>query len=229
MSLLFMGAVRAETRWLEETLGATLLVERPWRLSGAGELLFLTGGIGPANAAGALAWALASRGPSRVIDVGSAGTYDPELLPLGAVAFVTDDQFVDMGTRLEDGRWRSSEELGLPLGSGPGNCFPCALPPQLPEHFAFPVRRARGATVHHVTGTLAEAAARRERSGALLESMEGAAAALMAQRFGVELYQVRGISNLAGGPREGWILGPAGLAAQQVAHWLLGRLQAGGP
>lgn len=225
MTTLYMGAVRNETRWLEEELAAVPRLETPWYLAEAPRALFLTGGIGPANAAGALAWALATREVTRIVDVGSAGSYDLEVLPLEAVAIVSDDQFADMGATLEDGQWRTSEELRLHLWTEPVNRFPCALPPRMPRHFAFPVIRAAGATVHHVAGTPEEGVRRRERCGAMLESMEGAAVALVALRMGVPLFQVRGISNLAGGPRGGWRTGPAGLHAQQVAHWLVSSLE----
>jgi len=56
-----------------------------------------------------------------------------------------------------------------------------------------------------VTGTAETAHQRRSRIRADVETMEGAAWALVCQRFGISLSQARGISNLVGlRNRESW-------------------------
>lgn len=223
--ILLVGAVPHETSWLEEELSAEAVCLRPFRLTRAPGVLFLSSGIGPANAGAALAWVLSTHAVDRVVNLGSAGSFDLERLPLEAVALVREDHFGDMGSDLGEAGWSTSEELRLFLHEGESNRFPCEPPPEggaAGDHgdLGFPLVEARAITVHHVTGTRAEARARRERTGALVESMEGAALALTCQRFRVPFHQLRGISNEAGAPRGGWRFREAGRNAQGAARAL---------
>lgn len=221
--LLVVGAVPHETRLVEAALGAVEVPDAPWRLLGAPDgTRVLSCGVGPANAAGALAWALARAPSGHVVNVGSAGTFDEATLPLKGVAVVTEEDFVDMGTRLADGQWRPAHELKLYVDAGTDNAIPLEAPGELPTDLPFPVVQGPGATVHHVCGTLADAAERRDQRGALVESMEGAALALVCRRLGVPFTELRGVSNLAGGPREGWETKAAGRHAQLLLLRLLG-------
>jgi futalosine hydrolase len=227
--LLVIGAVPHETRLVEAALGAVEVPDTPWRMLGAPDgTRVVSCGVGPANAAGALAWALARSPSGHVVNVGSAGTFDAARLPLKGVCVVTEEDFVDMGTRLADGGWRPAHELKLYLDAGTDNAIPLSPPEELPGDLPFPVVSAPGATVHHVCGTPEDAAERHALRGALVESMEGAALALVCRRLGVPFTQLRGVSNLAGGPREGWETKAAGRNAQHLLLRLLGRDVPGG-
>jgi futalosine hydrolase len=63
------------------------------------------------------------------------------------------------------------------------------------------LRRGRGCTVMGCTGSAGQARERRSSTGAVVESMEGAALLRMAAMWGVEAVQIRAVSNVAG-PRD---------------------------
>lgn len=244
MRALIAAAVPHETALVEGALRDLEVAEAgPWRTArgalagedrpGPLEVEVVTAGVGPSNAAAAVAWA-ATRGPrpDLVVSVGSAGSYDLDALPLKAVALVEAECFGDLGTETDDGAWTPGGALGLgPLGRE--DWVPLSVPEVDAAAFAFPVRPARGLTVHHVTGSDALGQARHARTGALVESMEGAAVALVGHRLGIPCWEVRGVSNLAGRRDRGaWQVKPAGRHAQEVLLAALARwagLSAGAP
>lgn len=221
--LLFVAAVPPETRDIAQEFRAQPSSSKPFSLEslelpvGGHRAWILTTGIGPAAAAAGLTWALGKLAPAWVLQVGSAGSFDLGELPLEAVALVREDRFGDLGTQLPGEPWQDGAELGIGPPPDQSNRFPLRIPEAIPETFDFPVREATALTVSHVAGSDSDRIERRARSGALLESMEGAATAMVAALFEVPCLQFRGISNLAGGPRGGWKFAEANRNAQRVA------------
>jgi futalosine hydrolase len=163
----------------------------------------LTLGIGPVEAAAAVATALANRGYRFVVNAGLGGA-------LSGAAKIGDGVIVGEDTM----------DLGLETGE------PISLPPG--ERVVDRARsditivgklRARGfavlngVTVSSVTAT-DETASRLAGRGPQVESMEGFAVLRAAERAGVRAIEVRGISNRCGArERSGWdfTAGVAGL------------------
>lgn len=184
--------------------------EGPWeRWESQGET-FLACGPGPALAGAGLAWALAQWPFSRVLGLGIAGAFDEAGLERGTAHWVSWESFGDLGA--QDGEaWLDFPALSLP-GLPRENRFRLSLPEG--------VAGVGAVTVSAVTGNEATARERRMRLGADLETMEGAAWALVCARFGLPLLQARGVSNRVGlRDRASWRIGEA-LEA-------LGRLLAG--
>jgi len=154
-------------------------------------LTLLAAGVGPVEAASAVAAALARCDYGAVVSIGIAGSFDGTLPP-GGIAIVEEEVLAELGVEGE-------EEMTLPAG--------VAL---VDRAYADPVlveaaRRAlpeavvgRGITVATVTGSDARAAQLRRRFDPLVESMEGFAVLRAAQRAGVRAVEVRAISNQVG-------------------------------
>ena len=150
-------------------------------------------GCGPAAAAAGLALALIDGKPDRIVGVGVAGAYPSSPFHPPEVVRVEEDSFIDLGAETKDG-FGDLWSLGIPDPGVERRYLSSGFPPlsHLPP--------ARGATCSTCTGTLATQRLR-EATGAQVESMEGAAWALVAGRCSVPFHQVRAVSNLAG-PRD---------------------------
>lgn len=169
------------------------------RLIAAGLDVLVTG-IGPVNAAHALTRRLCASPVRRVVSCGIAGSY----VDIGPVACAESEQFADLGA--------DSPEGFVDLG--------CAERMTLE---LFPVEvRAPFVTVALCTGTAERAAEIVERTGGVVESMEGAAIVQVAHAMGSEAGEVRGISNIAGvRDRESWQIPEAIEAAEtSLLRWL---------
>jgi futalosine hydrolase len=173
-------------------------------------------GVGKTAAAVALAELLAARRPAGVLLFGVCGAYPARHRPaaslaVGELCFVDPDAFADEGAATPGG-FRDLAALGL--GEvGPWSAAPVTA--ALARRLGAPV--VRGATVSTCSGTEALSAAHAERSGAHVETMEGAAAALVCARAEVPFVQLRAVSNWTGDrTRGGWDL-PAALAALHAA------------
>lgn len=165
-------------------------------------LTLLAAGIGPVEAASAVAVALAREAYGAVVSVGIAGSFGG--LPNGGIAIVTEEILAELG--VEGGETMQ-------------------LPPDVPlvdRAYADPVlveaaRRAlpeaavgRGVTVSTVTATEQRAAELRHRFDPLVESMEGFAVLRAAQRAGVRALEIRAVSNPVGvRERAAWDIGGA--------------------
>jgi len=166
-------------------------------------LLFAATGIGTANCASAVSLLLHIFSPSLLVMTGCAGAYPGSGLRIGDLAVATREIFADTGVLRAEGM-RDMRYMGLPLLERNGvpsfNDFP--LSTQL-LNLARSSAAARGIALHAgsfltvsaCSGTLVRGEELRARYGAICENMEGAAAALVAARFGVDLLEVRGISN----------------------------------
>jgi futalosine hydrolase len=161
--------------------------------------LVLTG-IGKANAAGAVARALDVSRHAAVVNLGIAGALPGGGLAIGDVLLGTASVFADEGAQTPSA-FLDCDALGFPIGDFPHGAVPCSLDTR--DGFGaaleklFPKRGAI-ATVSTCSGTDALARAIAERTSALAEGMEGAAAALVCHRVGVPFGEVRVISNTTG-------------------------------
>lgn len=177
--------------------------ERP-----AGDFDVLVTGVGKAGAAVRTAERLAAGDVSVVVSFGVAGAYPAAGLAVGDVVVATAVAVLDEGLDAGD-RFVPFARPGMDVPGAAWTPTDAALvdrlvsgPPQ-----AFTVASGRVATVSVCAGH-ARLADERARTGALAESMEGAAVALAASRHGgpagrgVPFVEVRGISNLCG-PRDG--------------------------
>jgi futalosine hydrolase len=135
-----------------------------------------------------------------VLGIGIAGAFDEACVEIGTAHWVAWESFADLGA--EDGeQWLDFPALALP-GLPQSNRIGLGLPTGMTG--------VGGTTASAVTGCEATARMRRERTGADVESMEGAAWALVAGRFGIALWQARGISNRVGRrDRSAWRIGEA--------------------
>jgi futalosine hydrolase len=158
-------------------------------------------GIGKANAAAAVARALAPahRG---IVSLGVAGSLPGSGLALRQVVVADRCVYADEGVETPDS-FLTCAAIGFPL----------APPPATPEGVPL-ARSLRGAlapllaggaaaiggiaTVSTCSGTDARARAVAERTGAIAEAMEGAAIAHVAVRLGVLAAEIRVISNTTG-------------------------------
>jgi futalosine hydrolase len=178
-------------------------------------------GVGPARAALHLTVALqqAPR-PDVVVAFGVCGAYParcvvagaPCLDAIGQVCVVTRDAIADEGVATETGF------LDLPaLGLAHDTVFAADAPLTARLAAALRVPVVAGATVSTCSGTDARAREVAARSGAAVETMEGAALALVCAHFGVPFVQLRAVSNWCGDrARAQWDLAGA-LAALHAA------------
>ncbi len=155
----------------------------PREIAGRSLTLVQTG-VGPVNAAFALTRLLAAGVPRAVIVCGVGGAYPGSGLEPGDVACATTETYGDLGAESPDG-FLDMTALGFPVGPLTLDLFPAE-------------KRVGFATCATCTGTDARAAEMVRRTGAAVESMEGAAIVHIARKMGVSVGEVRGISNIAG-------------------------------
>jgi futalosine hydrolase len=164
----------------------------------------LATGVGPVEAAAAVATALASRRYDLVVSAGIAGVFGDAAQVGDGVVVATDTMSID----LESGE-------AIPLPNGERTVEEAHSEPALVASLqAAGFQALRGVTVARVTCTDATAAALAA-SGAQVETMEGFAVLRAAARAGVPAVEIRGISNRCGDrARSGWdfAAGLSGLA-----------------
>ena len=128
-----------------------------------------------------------------LVQIGIAGAYPDSGWGIGDVVVARSDRFVDLGMELP-------EPPGfLPLDQTPfGNRSSRIFPLRVPAAAAEAAGVVDAATVSSCTGTDATGILRRDLFAAEIETMEGAALAMVADAWRVPLVQVRAISNRAG-------------------------------
>lgn len=154
----------------------------------------LVTGVGPVEAAAAIAAALASNEWRLVVNAGIAGVFGDAARIGDGVVVSSDTMSIDL---------ESGDAIALPNGAR--TVEEAHSEPALVDRLREAGFRAlRGVTVARVTcsdGTAAALAAR----GAQVESMEGFAVLRAAARAGVDAIEIRGISNRCGDrARSGW-------------------------
>lgn len=187
-------------------------------------------GVGKVAAAATLTRVLAGavaqgRLPDAVLLFGVCGAYPARhrrggpVLRVGEACVVGDDVLADEGAATEEG-FLDLEDLEL------GRVGPFTTDPSLvaraAERLGVPV--VRGATVSTCSGTEALSGERARRTGAAVETMEGAAVAAVCRRFAVPWLQVRAVSNETGDrQRAGWRLAEAVTAVQDAVRRVVER------
>lgn len=144
----------------------------------------LTSGVGMVATSTALSKRLSNSNFDLVLNIGIAGTFNPDLR-IGDVAQVVSERLVELGVE-DNGTFIPADETGL--------CSSAEL------KFETNLRieglfEANGITVNRVHGTSESIESVREQFKPDIESMEGAAVAYVCQQFGVPWVQLRGISN----------------------------------
>ena len=159
-------------------------------------------GVGKAAAAMHTTRLLLARRPAWLLVIGVCGAYAGSGLEVGALCVVGEDGLADEGVVVTGG-FRGLAELGL-ADTGPfaaDRVRTAAVAGRL----GVPV--VRGATVSSCSGSDELAAALARRSGAQVETMEGAALLLVGRELGVPVVQLRCVSNRCGErARGGWDL-----------------------
>lgn len=175
-------------------------------------------GVGKAAAAAALAQRLATDRIAAVVAFGVAGSYPGPHAPLlGELVIVDRETFGDEGVETPEG-FATLGDLGL----GDDAAIEADVALVRRASAVLGVRAVSGATVSTCSGTDARARALAQRTGALVETMEGAAIALACRRFDVPWVQLRAISNRTGDrDRGGWDLPRATQAVQAAVRTLL--------
>ncbi|SDL74050.1 futalosine hydrolase [Geoalkalibacter ferrihydriticus] len=191
-------------------------------------------GVGKANAAAATALLLAQSRPEVVISFGCGGAFPGFGLGNGDLTLATAEHYGDEGVDTPLG-FEGMRALGFALVQRPEQNFHDILPVSdtwLEKARASLTNTAvrRGcawregifATVSTCSGSDRHSAAVAQRTGALCETMEGAAVAQMCAAFNVPFLGIRGISNLTGNrDRTAWNLPLAVTAAQEAVLDLL--------
>ncbi|MFG0260587.1 MAG: futalosine hydrolase [Phycisphaerales bacterium JB041] len=200
-------AAPGEVEAVLRSVGASAGLPGPWETVACGSRLHLVRtGVGKANAAGAVARALAAHDHAAVLSLGIAGAL-PHESPLAVGQSVLADPCVlaDEGLATPAG-FASQSTMGFPSHERLGERF--AADPALRGLLsAVADRIGPCATVSTCSGTdpLAEAVA--ARTGAVVEDMESAAVGLVAARLGVPFAGLRVVSNRTGDrERQGWDL-----------------------
>ncbi|MFV0347760.1 MAG: futalosine hydrolase [Halodesulfovibrio sp.] len=198
------------------------------------QCLLAVTGVGPVNAALTLGRIMGECfGITGVLNLGIAGTFDPQACPLGSAVLAEREVWPEYGLRTAQGV--DSRGIAFPLwgGTDPGVEQPLeqAIWDTVELSPAEDLRRiglncpkaltGTSITVAGVTGTAEHAAMFRDRYGALTENMEGFALALGCRQAGVPFVELRTVSNVVGSRAAAdWKLDEAFVALGAVARSL---------
>ena len=158
--------------------------------------------------------------PDLVLLFGLCGSHAsaPGSLTVGDLCLITEDCLADEGVQTELG-FRSMVELGL------STSLDCTMDPRLTTQagsILAAVRQVKGSTVSTCSGNDVVAKALLTRSGAQVESMEGAAAGIVCQHFKTPMVQLRCVSNYTGDRGRGsWDIRSASEKVQEAVRQLL--------
>ncbi len=211
---------------------------------GGKEAVFICSGIGTANAARAVAILAERKRPEAIIFFGIGGAYPSSGLQKGGLAAAELEIYADCGLRTGAKAYRDKGAAGPGRPEAPKQGFEALGFPLLKkgkkEFFdSFPLdrsllakaKKAKKATGQKdmpgmVTGafltvcatgrSVREAGRLGERYGAIVENMEGAAAAQTALFYGIPLLEIRGISNITGEPPSRWLKEEASAVCQEA-------------
>ena len=157
----------------------------------------------------ALTVAIQQQRPDGIVVVGIGGAYPKSGLKIGDVVCAESETFGDLGVETPDGFLELTKFLKTRFHQ---------------ELFLAP-RRAKFVTVSTCTGTDELSAKIQARTGGQVENMEGAAAAQIAEKYGIPFGEIRSISNFTGNRDFGaWKIQQAAEAAQAVLLENLGLL-----
>jgi len=162
-----------------------------WAKSGAGEIVALAGGVGPAAAAACAGTAVALDHPDLVLSAGVAGGF-PGRAAVGDLVVADAVVHADLGAESASG-FRSVADLGLG-----------EVTTRLAEPLVAVAAARTGATVgpvltvSTVTGSAARAAELARRHRPVAEAMEGAGVLAAALAHGLPFGELRAVSNPVG-------------------------------
>ena len=165
-------------------------VREQWTNTDKLELHCLVSGIGPALAAAETAIALCRDEYDLVLNIGVAGAYHDQF-KLGEVVQVVSERFALLGAEDRDGSTLSVFDLGLLHPSTP----PFSDGQLLLTPIQGALKRVQGATVERAHGSVSSIERFRAKHQVDVESMEGAGVAYAALRLGVQVVQLRAVSN----------------------------------
>jgi futalosine hydrolase len=167
-------------------------------------------GVGKAAAAMRATELLVRARPAWLLLIGVCGAYPPApggpALAVGDLCLVGEDRLADEGVGLAGGEFRGIAALGLG-DEGPFRADP-ARTKAIAARLGIPI--VAGATVSTCSGSDDLSRAVAGRSGAQVETMEGAAVLQVCHHLEVPAVQLRCVSNRSGErPKGGWNLGDA--------------------
>ncbi len=171
---------------------------------GGREIILAVTGMGKVNAASTITALLECTPPQLLVNTGCCGAYRGSGLEPGDLAVATAEIFADEGVLTPAG-WRPLEFIGIPFLEHGGkplfNEFPLSAQAaekavHLADSLGISMRSGRFLTVSTCSGTSARGDELCRRFGGICENMEGAAAAQVALRYGVDCLEIRGISNM---------------------------------
>ena len=242
--LVATGAEAEPLLRLVRTPREEMVAGKPWwtcrfaKGQGSGAAVILQSGYDKTNTAHSLTCLLETVRPELVLQVGVGGAFREAGLGLGDIVVATEEIYADTGVRTPDG-WISTKEFNSPLLEKDGhlfwNRFPlddglasrCAKVIADGEWGASTPKIVAGpcVTLSEVSGSTARGDELHRRWGALLESMEGAAAAHVCAIYDVPFLEIRSVSNLVvDRDRESWEVGDAAKRAAQAAIYVCSRL-----
>ena len=170
-----------------------------------GRVVIAVTGMGKINAAAAAAVLCERYTPELLINTGCAGAFPESGLTVGDLALASLEISADEGVQTSTS-WLSYEDMGIPAVARRGtryfNEFPLSPTAaqravRLAVGLGITLTRGKFLTVSTCSGTARRGDELYRRFGnPLCESMEGAAIAQVALRYGVESLELRGISNL---------------------------------
>ena len=244
--IVLVAAVPAETDIIRERFalmqGSTAFPET-WTSASArgsrkGSFAVAHAGIGKALAAATTALIIEQLKPTTIVMIGSAGAYPTGKLRIGDLAVATEENFADEGAISPEG-FLTLSTLNLPLATQ--NQVPLYERLPLEQNLNMAIKTSLSewgqreniqvafgpfATVSSCSGTDRSAREMASRTGAVVENMEGAAAALVAHRMGIRFIELRAVSNIAENRDfSTWDLPLANRTAQMAALTILPQLQ----
>ncbi len=178
-------------------------------------------GVGKANAAAATALAIERYAPRTLLLTGIGGAYPGAPLGLGDVALAVAEVHLDTGVG-HGATWQGMASLGFALLPGPPPRYnrmdlDAASARELASRLG--VHALVFGTAESVTADAATAMELRRRHDVAIESMEGAAVAQVALAMGVDVVEIRGVSNVVGErDRSRWDIAGAIRASCAVAR-----------
>lgn len=235
MSLLVVGATDLELQPLRSAMTEVASDATRWGAMQLGRLGPLQVavqalGVGKVNTAAGLALAIDRLQPKAVLQLGIAGAYVGSFLSIGMAMLAEEELQLDLGLRQGEG-WADLEAIGFPATPGqdgrPERWQVVPTDPGFTEALASltGLPRGRFATMDAVSHDLDIAQALQRRFDVSLESMEGAAAAAVCDRFGLPFAELRGVSNIVGDRDKGrWHISAALRAATDPLLAALPRL-----
>ncbi|GBE41780.1 futalosine hydrolase [bacterium BMS3Bbin09] len=191
-------------------------------LSGV-KVLLLNTGIGKINAAHSATIVIENFPVNKVVNFGIGGAYPGSGLVNGDVAIASKEILGDEGVISSKG-WEGLEKIGIPL-----------VQSDRKKYFnEFPVGKLRlqkiksgtFVTVSAASGSTQRAKELERRFRAICENMEGAAIAQICMIYNIPMFEIRGISNIAGvRDKRRWDMELASLNCQKAVMKAIGSLK----